>query len=198
MYDFLLQEEWWMETIIAASITAGVTLLISFLTYVGEIKGIKERLDRLLGEKHDKLSGEHGKLSGEHGKLSGEHGKLSDEHDKLSDEHGKLSDEHGRLKDEINRVILYQEGEKAARETMARNLPNEKGLMDMVSMVYGNHEKLLTQIMQLTEKVATLQIENKNLQQRLQRMEISREKEDFTIDDDAYITEEAEEDEWER
>ena len=44
MYDFLFQEEWWMETIIAAAITGAVTLVAAYLMYATKVEKNWKRL----------------------------------------------------------------------------------------------------------------------------------------------------------
>jgi len=134
MYDFLLQEEWWMDTIIAACITAVVTLLGSFIAYQVKIAVMQKEIHDLLEKLKD--------LSGEHKGLSGEHKDLSGEHKGLSGEHKDLSKEHRNLKDEIHKVIVYQESEKTAREMAGRTLTGETELVNMAKAVLENHRVL--------------------------------------------------------
>lgn len=62
MYDFLVSEVWWMETIVAALITAVVTLIGSFLFYNFKLKSIKDDTGNLIsGNKELKV--EHKELS---------------------------------------------------------------------------------------------------------------------------------------
>ena len=42
MYEFLFQEEWWMDTIIAATVTAIATLMGSYFLYLGRIKKLED------------------------------------------------------------------------------------------------------------------------------------------------------------
>lgn len=175
MYNFLLQEDWWMETIIASCITAVVTLIVSYTAYLGRLKDIENKLDNLNDEKYNLLREEIKNLSGGHKDLSAGHKDLSDEHKDLSGEHKDLSKEHRILKDEIHRVIVYQESEKTARETAAKKLPDESGLVKMVNAVFANNKKLLQKNMKLNARLEILQKENAQLKAQVRAFQNDRE-----------------------
>lgn len=145
-----------METIIASCITAVVTLIVSYVAYLGRLKDIENKLDNLSGEKYNFLREEIKNLSAGHKDLS-------DEHKDLSSEHKDLSKEHRILKDEIHRVIVYQESEKTAREMASKKLPDESGLVKMVNAVFTNNKKLLQKNMKLNARLEILQKENAQL-----------------------------------
>lgn len=68
MYDFLISEVWWMETIIASGISAFVAVFLAWLAYRSKINRILENGQALAKQQqadHDRLSGEHGDLSKE-------------------------------------------------------------------------------------------------------------------------------------
>lgn len=162
MLEFLLQEEWWMETIIASCITAAVTLIASYFAYLGKLKNMEGKLDSLLGEKYNLLREDGKGLTSGHDKLSQGHDKLSQEHDKLSQEHDKLSQEHDRLREKIDKIYMNQKIEKASREASAKYIPEEGKLFDLVRMVYDNHDRLL-------KEIEALQKENWQLKKELQQ-----------------------------
>lgn len=79
MYDFLFQEEFWMETIIAAFIT-GISGIIagvlgSCLLYNKKLQNILDGINTL--KLHRELSQEHKELSQEHKDLSREHSQIA-------------------------------------------------------------------------------------------------------------------------
>ncbi len=188
MYDFLLQEKWWMKEIIAAVLTAGATLIAAALMYssrinklVDQVEQLKKEFERCFGESKEQITGGHKSLADGHKDLSGEHRGLSGEHKGLSEEHKDLSKEHRDLKDEIHRVIVYQESEKTARETAAKKLPDETGLLNMVNAVFENNKKLQKENARLNARMAVLQQENAKL--RVQAAPKHQELDDFSIDD---------------
>lgn len=149
MYNFLLQEEWWMETIIAAVLTAGATLIATWIMYSSKMNKVADQVEQLkamIDKGGDKRQAEHKELSAEHKELSGEH--------------KELSREHRELKDGIQRVITNQESEKTARETAAKKMPEESGLVAMVKAVYKNNERLQQQNLKLNAMLVNLQKEN--------------------------------------
>ena len=86
MYDFLFQEEWWMETIIAAAITGVVTLVAAYLMYATKVE-----------KKLEKIEDSNSRMEGQTKLLSGEH--------------RDLSKEQSDIKSEIQKVIANQEKE---------------------------------------------------------------------------------------
>ncbi len=157
MYDFLLQEEWWMQEIIGAALAAGATLIAAVLMYSSRINKLVDQLEQVKGM------------------LDKESQKRFDEHGRLSGEHKELSGEHRELKDEIHRVIVYQESEKTARETAAKKLPDESGLVKMVNAVFTNNKKLLQKNMKLNARLEILQKENAQLKEQVRAFQNDRE-----------------------
>ena len=142
MYDFLLQEEWWMETITASCITAVVTLFVSFIAYLGRLKEIERKLDSLHGTKFDLLREDSRGLSQEHDKLG----------EKLSD----MGMRQDVLKD---KVFEYINRENGRRESLASILPQQdvlsqiQLLYDKILVLTDENTKLKCQIQQLNEKL---------------------------------------------
>ena len=56
MYDFVFQEEWWMETIIAAAITGVVSLVAAYLMYATKVEKNWRRLKIPIREWKDRQS----------------------------------------------------------------------------------------------------------------------------------------------
>ncbi|MCI8507296.1 MAG: hypothetical protein HFJ06_01845 [Lachnospiraceae bacterium] len=170
-----------MKEIIAAVLTAGATLIAAALMYssrinklLDQVEQLKKEFERCFGENKEQISRECMSLVNGHRELSGGH-------KELSKEHKELSKEHGDLKDEIHRVIVYQESEKTARETAARKLPDETGLLRMVNAVFENNKKLQKENARLNARMAVLQQENAKL--RVQAKPKLQGMEDFSIDD---------------
>lgn len=176
MYDFLLMEEWWMETIIASVITAAATLIGSYLAYSAKMQKLIFRVEQLaeaMGKDVDGFRTEN-----------------KETHAGLSNGHEKLSGEHGQIRDDLQKIYVNQEKEIAARQMMEKNLPDESGLLKTVEIVYGNHEKLLERIEKLNRKVVRVQEENRQLRNQINILSNS-----FDIPD--LYSSASEEDEWE-
>ena len=65
MYDFLLSEEYWMETIIAALITAVASLLLALLTVGPKLNALGEKVasnKEVAQHNKEQLSKEHGSI----------------------------------------------------------------------------------------------------------------------------------------
>ncbi len=146
MFDFLLQEEWWMETITASCITAVVTLFIYFIAYMGRLKEIERKLESLHGNKFDLLREDSKGLSQEHDKLERNLG------EKLSD----MGMRQDVLKD---KVFEYINRENGRRESLASILPQQdvlsqiQLLYDKILVLTDENTKLKCQIQQLNEKL---------------------------------------------
>lgn len=138
MFGFLLQEEWWMDTIIAACITAVVTLIASYFAYLGKLGKLEYKLDLLLGDKHNQLREDEARIL-----QSGD----------------KLSQEHDKLKDILDKMFMNQEMEKASRSASGKYIPDEGKLVDLVQIVYHNHEKLIQENRELYAELSRLRAE---------------------------------------
>lgn len=149
MYDFLLQEEWWMETITASCITAVVTLFVSFIAYLGRLKEIERKLDSLHGTKFDLLREDSRGLSQEHDKLG----------EKLSD----MGMRQDVLKD---KVFEYINRENGRRESLASILPQQ----DVLSQIQLLYDKILV----LSDENTKLKYQNQQLQEKLNHMSNGR------------------------
>ena len=191
MYDFLFQEEWWMETIIAAIITGVLSFAAAYLAYATKVEKYLEKIVdsnvRMEGQNSsilDKgenqtqsLSGQHEDLSSEHRDLSSEHRDLSSEHRDLSNEHRDLSNEHSELKSEIQKVIANQEKDKAVREACGKVMPEGDTFKRMADAVYMHSVQLQQEVTILNDKIAQLNKENHDqklqiisLQEKIQKL----------------------------
>ena len=174
MYDFLFQEEWWMETIIAAAITGVVTLVAAYLMYATKVEKKLEKIEdsslRMEGQNSsilDKGESQTKLLSGEHKDLSDEHKDLSNEHKDLSNEHRDLFKEQSVLKSEIQKVIANQEKEKAVREAYGKVIPEGDTFKHMADAIYMHSVQLQQEVNTLKNQNAQLENQNRDLKQQI-------------------------------
>ena len=135
MYDFLFQEEWWMETIIAAAITGAVTLVAAYLMYATKVE-----------KKLEKIEDSNSRMEGQTKLLSGEH--------------RDLFKEHSDIKSEIQKVIANQEKEKAVREAYGKVIPEGDTFKHMADAIYMHSVQLQQEVTILNDKIAQLNKEN--------------------------------------
>ena len=181
MYDFLFQEEWWMETIIAAIITGVLSFAAAYLAYATKVEKYLEKIVdsnvRMEGQNSsilDKgenqtqsLSRQHEDLSSEHRDLSSEHRDLSNEHRDLSNEHRDLSNEHSELKSEIQKVIANQEKDKAVREACGKVIPEGDTFKHMADAIYMHSVQLQQEVNTLKNQNTQLENQNRDLKQQI-------------------------------
>lgn len=165
--------EEWIEILkngsIGAAIGAAASLVGSYFMYLGKSKKILEIVQELKGERFNQIR---------------EDSKgLSQKSDKLSVEHDKLSAEHDKLKEELFKIYLNQEKEKTARETAARQMPEEGKLLDLVKMVYDNHTKLIERNKELTMEVSRLKAELAQYRQNHEQQDIELSEYEMISDD---------------
>ena len=141
MYDFLFQEEWWMETIIAAAITGVVTLVAAYLMYATKVE-----------KKLEKIEDSNSRMEGQTKLLSGEH--------------RDLSKEQSDIKSEIQKVIANQEKEKAVREAYGKVIPEGDTFKHMADAIYMHSVQLQQEVNTLKNQI--IQLENKNRDQKQQ------------------------------
>ena len=141
MYDFVFQEEWWMETIIAAAITGVVTLVAAYLMYATKVE-----------KKLEKIEDSNSRMEGQTKLLSGEH--------------RDLSKEHSDIKSEIQKVIANQEKEKAVREAYGKVIPEGDTFKHMADAIYMHSVQLQQEVNALKNQI--VQLENKNRDQKQQ------------------------------
>ena len=156
MYDFLFQEEWWMETIIAAIITGVLSFAAAYLAYATKVEKYLEKIvdsnlrmegqnssildkgesqTKSLSRQHKDLSDEHSNLSNEHKDLSNEHKDLSNEHKDLSNEHKDLSNEHKDLSNEHRDLSKEHSDLKSEIQKVIANQEKEKAVREAYGKV---------------------------------------------------------------
>ena len=142
MYDFLFQEEWWMETIIAAAITGVVTLVAAYLMYATKVE-----------KKLEKIEDSNSRMEGQTKLLSGEH--------------RDLSKEQSDIKSEIQKVIANQEKEKAVREAYGKVIPEGDTFKHMADAIYMHSVQLQQEVNTLKNQNAQLENQNRDLKQQI-------------------------------
>ena len=167
MYDFLFQEEWWMETIIAAIITGVLSFAAAYLAYATKVEKYLEKIVdsnvRMEGQNSSILDkGENQTQS-----LSRQHEDLSSEHRDLSSEHRDLSNEHSELKSEIQKVIANQEKDKAVREACGKVIPEGDTFKHMADAIYMHSVQLQQEVNTLKNQNTQLENQNRDLKQQI-------------------------------
>ena len=155
MYDFLFSEVWWMETIIAALITASVTLVGSLIFYNYRLKVIRDRTDDLKDGQKELQNG--------HKDLSKEHKDLSKENRDLSKENRDLSKEVAVKVDGIRELIVIEQTEQKHRHDSLSG--NQKVMVDSINNLQTfakEMEKLQSENIQLRNE--NEQLVNRNIQ----------------------------------
>lgn len=188
MFDFLLQEEWWMETITASCITAIATLIVAALAYGARILLLEKKVDDILNVNNN--------LQGGHKDLSGEHKNLSREHKELSD---KISATQDKLGDRLDLIYLNQEKDKSAREAAGKTMPKESNLVDLIGAIYENHKQLIARNAELEQEVKMLKNQTKQLKNELLQcmQEQTEQPNGWNLDDISGYESKRDDDEWE-
>lgn len=170
----------WMEIlksgIIGTAIGAVVSLISAYFMYLGKTKQILEIVQELKGERFNRIREDSKELSQKSDKLSAGH-------DKLSAEHGKLSAEHDKIREDLFKIYLNQEKEKTARETAAKQMPEEGKLLDLVKMIYDNHTKLIERNKELIMEVSRLQMELEQYRQEYEQEDMDFSEYEMVPDD---------------
>jgi len=162
MFDFLYQEEFWMETIVAAVITGAITLIGIMVTYNYKAKQFWDKIDTIA--KHEGLSKEHIDLGKEHTDLSKEHKELSKEHrqinDTVSEKVSGLSASINENKEITRSVKEMLVEDKTKSECQYSNLTEkQKAIIDSISKLENFAEELKT----LQQEKTVLLNQNQNL-----------------------------------
>ena len=108
MYDFLLSEEYWMETIIAALITAVASLLLALLAVGPKLNALGEKAAS------NKEAAQHNK-------------------EQLSKEHGSIQNSIADLKRPLEFLRDAQMKEDARRETVKGQTLDMQKMLDILS-----------------------------------------------------------------
>ena len=191
MYDFIFQEQWWVETIVSVIIAGSLSFAIATMKGEKDWEGIENSNARMekqnssildrgesqtrllssehkdLSNEHKDLSNEHKDLSNEHKDLSNEHKDLSNEHRDLSNEHSDLSKEHSELKREIRKVIANQEMEKTVREAYGKVIPEGDTFKHMADAIYMHSVQLQQEVNTLKNQNTQLENQNRDLKQQI-------------------------------
>ncbi|MDD4565376.1 MAG: hypothetical protein PHE79_07910 [Eubacteriales bacterium] len=148
MYDFLFSEEFWMETIIAAVITAVVTLGVAALYYNYKIKTIFENSKELLRTQIDTSAGN-----------TREHNNLSKEHNEILKEMSFVNSDVKRTESGIQSIIKDLTEEKTAQNYRYENLTEkQKNIVNSIDNIKA-----------MSDELKRLAGENADLRQELYR-----------------------------
>ncbi|MDD4565373.1 MAG: hypothetical protein PHE79_07895 [Eubacteriales bacterium] len=166
MYDFLFSEEFWMETIIAAAITAGCGLLGVALGVFGirdgKFKDILHKVETVITS----LARDKSASAGEHGSLSKEHDSLSIEHKSLSGQIVDASKMAGNIYTEIKvmqeRDIHKYSSLTEKQKDIVASVDNIKAMADELKRLAGENADLRQELYRERER-------NQDMQNRLDR-----------------------------
>lgn len=152
--EFLWSEEFWMEAIISAGITAGVSLIGIIATIITAFLAYRSKLEKMLNSLHQ----EHEALSHGHTDRTNEHSGLSKEHTGLSKEHSGLSEEHKELKDEIRQsTASVKEATSGVLQQAKENAVGITKVADHLLLQQGRFEGLSDKAQAITSALCTLQ-----------------------------------------
>lgn len=161
MYSFLLSEVWWMNTIIAALITALATMIASAILY-------RTKLEKIY-DKEKELKEDHKGLTQEHKALAQEHKALND----LMQKNMQFAEATCRVADKIESRQVHEIEERAK---LTATMPDEKSILDAVQAMFANHEREEKERLELLKeneklKQTVLQLRNeKELMQQMQEI----------------------------
>lgn len=170
MFDFFFQEEFWVETIISAIITGGLSVAAALITYNYKLKEIRDKMNDVA--EHKDLSREHKDLSREHEDLSREHEQLKvDMADKVS-MLGTSVNENKEVTRSIKEMLVE---DRTKSEFQYNNLTEkQKDIIDSVSRLndFAKEMKILqSERNSLLEENKELKAENRNLKEQCRRKE---------------------------
>lgn len=150
MFDFLLSEVWWMETLSAAVIAAGAAIAAAILTAIIS----NRKLDKTLAVHEEASKGRRQKLSHGQEDLSKEHFGLSKEIQMGNATLTFLKEE--RLKEAARQEVLKGQELKVEETALLLRVTNQ------------TIAELRREILELKERNAVLQRENQALRQNIQ------------------------------
>ncbi|WP_324825148.1 hypothetical protein [Sinanaerobacter sp. ZZT-01] len=161
-----------METIVAAGITAVVTLIVAWIGY-------NSKVNKLI-QGHKDLSSENGNLSNEHETLSKEHRFLTKEHNGLEDAHKRLEHGQERIFDCTSKIWTDMQvtKEKQAnryncltvqQKNIVDSVENIKAMADELKRIAAENKELHQRVSELEQEKALLQKENKNIRRTRDR-----------------------------
>lgn len=151
MSAFLMTEEFWMEVVLSACISAGAVMLAAVLTWNHYMRTLADDVKSIKNQENGRRE-EHKDLSGEHKDLSGEH--------------KDLSREHLDIRDNVKQLLFEQQRQQSVREEAAKHMPAEEALLKMAENVFANNEKLVRENTALKEQIKHLKKQMEQKQQR--------------------------------
>ena len=163
MYDFIFQEQWWVETIVSVIIAGSLSFAIATMKGEKDWEGIENSNARM--EKQNSSILDRGESQTR--LLSSEHKDLSNEHKDLSNEHRDLFKEQSVLKSEIQKVIANQEKEKAVREAYGKVIPEGDTFKHMADAIYMHSVQLQQEVNALKNQIVQLENKNRDLKQQI-------------------------------
>lgn len=163
MFDFFFQEEFWVETIISAIITGGLSVAAALITYNYKLKEIRDKMNDVA--EHKDLTREHEGLSKEHEQLKVE---MADKVSML----GTSINENKEVTRSIKEILVE---DRTKSEFQYKNLTEkQKGIIDSVSRLndFAKEMKILqSERNSLLEENKELKAENRNLKEQCRRKE---------------------------
>lgn len=160
MYDFLLTEAFWMDTIIS-SIIAGISAIIgSIIVYQYNIRKIVDNTNQIPKNKE--------KMVEEHSLLSKEHLSLAKDHDSLSKDQGEIKQVVTKMND-----ILQQESAKSTvvMGSLSDTQKEIRNSMDKASDFPKMFDNVVLENIRLSRELEVVREENKSLEKKAIQLE---------------------------
>ena len=158
MFDFLLSEEFWRDTLTASLIAAAAAIIASIIAGVYSNRKISK--DIAIHEERSNSRNQH---------LSQENAYLAKEHTSLSKEHTSLSGEHKELASSIRTIRECQVEEKAKNELHYSSMSDAQQRLASSAADMGKFaqefSRLAAENQQLKQQVQQLTQENQALRQ---------------------------------
>lgn len=177
MYNFLYQEVFWMETIIAslitAAITASATILVGIIAYNFRLRKAMSDIEEI--KEHKGLTAEHNNLSREYKSISAEHNGLSKEHDNIVNNILRVSEVSAQIKE----ILVTEKVENKNRyENLTEKQKNIVNIMDAVKALSDEMKLLVEENKALKEKIQNVENQNQNLKVQNQLLLMSAKEND--------------------
>lgn len=158
MYQFLYSEVWWVETIIASLITAGVTLVGSFFAYNYKLKKIQDDAVSI----NKKLEKQNEKLEKQNEDFRIHHSFLNEHDHNLKD----IQKTVGRMDINLSRVDCSIIEEKQKQKIRYKNLTqSQKSIVASIE----NLSAFSDEFQRLQVENTFLRTQNKNLEEEIGR-----------------------------
>ena len=170
MFDFLYSEVWWMETIIAAGISAVAALLCSYFMYSSKTDKIMEKQ-----ESHSEQLAKLLEMSpGKEPKSNPICVSLREDHQKLGNDHTKimfLGKEINKTAGDTNRIVHTIKDEQLRRqkdyELLSKEHQNMSDVLKDAGIVAGGLQR---ELLEMQGKLTQLQGETEHLRQENQKL----------------------------